>query len=280
MSTNAAEKQYEFDLASNESKSQRVANESLVISQRRPQSEDRERRVVLSDRDYEVLEFILEMKFASLDEVCAKFFQGSPVNQNVVGYWYAKKRLAQLEQAGFLESTKKFSETKRFYFAKQKAYSAVTNLFPEKTIPRATGSIDGRTVAHDYLLLRLRLELEKRHQAHFWISDRSLKIQTGILAQLSEAYSPDGIYKSLQGSAVAFELEISLKAKSRYQDKVKRYVQWIREHRNDQTAFKTVHYVATNEAVKKHLDNYTAIYPDLFKVEMVGEYFTGNVGLK
>lgn len=273
-------KQYAFDI---ENDTELLAATSLADSKSlpvKPKRQPKDRKIILSDRDFEVLEFILDMKFASLDEVCEKFFKGSPADQNVVGYWYAKKRLAQLEQAGFLKSTKQHSESRRLYFVKMKAYMVLKNLYPEKNLPRPTESIDGRTVAHDYLLLRLRLELEKKHQAYSWISDRSLKMQTGILSQLSETYSPDGIYKPIDGPAVAFELEISLKAKSRYQDKIKRYVQWIREHRNDPTAFKKVHYVTTNESVKKHLDNFTAMYPDLFKIEMVTAYFTESVGLK
>lgn len=105
-------------------------------------------------------------------------------------------------------------------------------------------------------------------------------MQTGILGKLEDAYTPDGIYKSIQGAPIAFELEIALKSKARYQDKVKRYVQWIREHRNDPSAFKKVHFVTTNEAVKKHLDNYTTIYADIFKIEMASNYFTESVGLK
>lgn len=278
--TNNTLRQYAFEMDNEPAFAPVAVTEKVQGSPTKPKRQPKDRKIILSDRDFEVLEFVLEMKFASLDEVCEKFFKGSPADQNVVGYWYAKKRLAQLEQAGFLKSTKQHSESRRLYFVKLKAYQVLKNLYPEKNLPRPTESIDGRTVAHDYLLLRLRLELEKRHQAFSWISDRSLKMQTGILSQLSETYSPDGIYKPIDGPSVAFELEISLKAKSRYQDKIKRYVQWIREHRNDPTAFKKVHYVTTNESVKKHLDNFTAMYPDLFKIEMVTAYFTESVGLK
>lgn len=238
------------------------------------------KRVVLSDRDFEILQFILEMKFASLDEVCAKFFKGSPVDQNIVGYWYAKKRLSQLEKAGYLASSKRFSETKRFYFATKLAYSALSNLFLGQTLLRPIGSIDGRTVAHDYLVLRMRLALEKRGLCHSWISDRSLKIQTGILSELKAGYSPDGVYQPLQGPAVAFELEIALKSKARYQAKIKKYIDWIQRHSNTEGAFRSVHFVTTSAVVKAHLESFSAIYRSMFKIEMVGEYIDGEVGLR
>lgn len=124
------------------------------------------------------------------------------------------------------------------------------------------------------------MELEKRHQVKTWISDRSLKVVTGNIFKLGRAYTPDGIYTPFEGHPVAFELEIALKAKKRYQDKIRRYVQWIREHRNDPTAFKSVHYVVTKESVKKHLDKFTAMYPNLFKIEMASNYFQESIGLK
>jgi hypothetical protein len=280
MSTEAAEKQFEFEgLSQSESQDPLVMDSTTQLPRVRRRAASG-RRIKLSARDFEILEFILEMRFASLDEVCAKFFKGSPNNKTVDGQWYAMKRLPQLEKAGYLGSSKRFSETKRLYFANLKAYFLLNYVFPEKNLPRPTETIDARTVVHDYIVLRLRLELEKREIARSWISDRSLKVQTGILGELSEGYSPDGIYKTSDGPSVAFELEIALKSKARYQDKIRRYVQWLREHRNNPEAFKKVHFVTTNESVKKHLDNFTAMYRELFKIEMVSEYITESVGLK
>lgn len=272
-------RQFEFELKSTELKTKELLNELNKVSIGNTQKTPI-KKLILSDRDYEVLEFVMDMKFASLDEVCEKFFRGSPIDSNVVGYWYAKKRLAQLEQAGFLKSTKQYSESRKFYYATLKSYFTLTNLYPEKILSRPSFAIDGRTVLHDYLVLRIRLELEKKHLAHSWISDRNLKLQKGSISTLSKSYLPDGIYKPIQGNAVAFELEISLKAKSRYQDKIKRYVQWIREHRHDPLAFKKVHYVVAKDVVKKHLDHLTAMYPDIFHIEPLNNYIKENAGLK
>ena len=236
--------------------------------------------VVLSDRDFEILEFILEMKFASLEEIYEKFFKSIGVGGKEAGFHYAKKRLPQIEQAGFLKSTKNFSEGRRLYYAVQKTLSILQRAMPEKTLSRPSGNIDGRTVVHDYLLLKLRLEMEGRGLVSAWQSDRNLKVQTGILSQLGGSYAPDAIYTTSSGEKIALELEIAIKGKARYQDKINKYVGWIREHRNDRTAFKSVHYVMMNINGKKHIDHFTGMYGDYFKVEMAAQYLPVGLGLR
>ena len=61
--------------------------------------------VVLTDRDFEVLEFIMDMKFAGVDEVFEKFFKVTLSNEPAKSSLWAKKRLMQLEQGKFLKGS-------------------------------------------------------------------------------------------------------------------------------------------------------------------------------
>lgn len=236
--------------------------------------------VALSDRDFEVLDFILEMKFSSFDEIYQKFFKVISSDGVESGFWYAKKRLSQLEAAAFIKSTKAFSQSKRLFYCTDKAFYSLQNLNPDRQFLRPSKFIDGRTVIHDYLLLRLRLVLEEKRNINSWISDRTLKSPQSIYSDLGNLYSPDGIYELPSGEMVAFELEISLKAKSRYQEKIKRYATWIRANQANPKSFKKVHYVVTNPTVAKHLRHFCSIYSDYFEIEMIAKYFSESVGLK
>ncbi len=61
-------------------------------------------RVELVARDLEILEFILDMKFAGGSEVFTKFFSRVGNDQEATSTKWAKKRLMQLERGGFLRS--------------------------------------------------------------------------------------------------------------------------------------------------------------------------------
>lgn len=244
------------------------------------QKETIERRVVLSDRDYEALGFILEMKFSAIEEIFEKFYKSTDESGSEVGFSYLKKRLVQLEQAGYLESIKAFSNKKRLYVATRDAYQVLKRVFPDRDYVKPHSFIDARTVVHDYLVLKMRLELEKRKGITSWISDRTLRKMPGAVSQLKGRYSPDGVYELPDGTKVAFEFEISTKAKIRYQEKIRKYVGWFREHRNDPNVFKKVHFVVVRDFVKINLEKQIGLNKDLFEIEKAQVYLPEIEGLK
>ncbi len=234
------------------------------------------KNIILTERDYEVLKFILDMKFSSIHEVNEKYFKSSNSICSEVRNSYALKRMSKLEKDGLLKSTRAFDATKRLYFVTQKAYKILTQIYPDQNLIRPIRNIDGRTVVHDYYLLRLRLKLESEFKIKSWISDRRLKVENGLYSRLGEGNTPDAIYCDYLNQPFAFELEISVKAKSRYQDKIKKYVQIIREHRNSLEVFKKVHYIVFSDVTYKHLVEYTNLYKDFFKIEMATAYNLEN----
>ena len=155
----------------------------------------------LTQRDYEVLIFLIEMKFASLDEINFKFFKNYSSDGKSVANTYVIKRLAQLIKAGFLNSTRAFDATKRLFYPNLKAYLLLTKLFPEKKLVRPSGNIDGRTVVHDYYLLVLRLKLESAGKASGWISDRIIKTTLEVYNELgSDLYLHPSLLRRIYGN--------------------------------------------------------------------------------
>lgn len=226
-------------------------------------------KIILSNRDYGMLKFLIEMKFSSLDQIFLKFFKSVKPQGVETNTSYAIKRLSQLEQDGFLKSTRAFDAKIKLFYPTKKAYNTLCEVFPAQEIIKPSGSIDGRTVAHDYFVIQERLKLENEEKIRDWISDRKLSVFTGIHSSLGKGNTPDGIYTNLENQKVAFELEVSVKAKAKYEEKVKRYVSIIRENANDPDSFKTVHFVVYADATLKHLTNYTSIYKQYFKIQKV-----------
>lgn len=260
--------QTEFEIETYENKNQKNNSEKQNLAPKKS--------VSLTQRDYEVLLFLIEMKFSSLDEISFKFFKSYSKEGKIVPNTYVIKRLAQLIKDGFLKSTRAFDATKRLYYPTIKSYLMLTKLYPEKVIVRPSGNIDGRTVVHDYYLLVLRLRLENLNKAHDWISDRIIKTTLNVYNELGSGNTPDGIYTDVNGQSVAMELEVSVKSKARYLDKVKKYVSFIRAHEANPQMIKRVHYVVFAQPTYKHLTEYTSLYKHFFTIEKASDFGLKN----
>ena len=193
-----------------------------------PEKRINTKNIILTDRDFEILEFIMDMKFSGLEDVFEKFFKVTRANDIAKSMEWARKRLLQLEQAKYLRSVRSFSESTRFFVATLKAYHVLANHKPGAIISKPSQGIDQRTFIHDKLVLSGRRQLEEDLKVTSWISDRKLRSSTELSGGLTALYVPDGIYTLPTNQKVAFELEIAVKAKGRYHDKVKKYVQLMR----------------------------------------------------
>lgn len=238
-----------------------------------------EAKVVLTERDFEILEFIMDMKFAGVEEVFERFFKITMSKESAKSTEWARKRLCQLEKANFLKSVRSFSESTRYYVTTFKAYYALTQFNPEKFVSKPSGGFDQRTFLHDRGVLRARLYLESLRLVNSWLSDRKLKSSTELVGGLSVQYIPDAIYVTPTGVRVAFELEIAVKAKSRYQDKIKKYVQLMRSTNVQHKVFDRIQFVCAKETVAKFLVKETRIYGELFEVVTIENFFSQKVGV-
>lgn len=244
-----------------------------------PEKRNTTKNVVLTDRDFEVLEFIMDMKFAGVDEIFEKFFKVTLSNEKAKSSHWAKKRLMQLEQANFLKSVRPFSEPVRCFTATLKAYYALSQYNPEKFTIKPTGGFDQRTFNHDRCVLHARLFLESSGEIRSWLSDRKLRSSTEFSGGLAVQYIPDAIYIEKSGAKVAFEIEIAVKTKSRYQDKIKKYVHLMRATNSQNKLFDRVQFVCAKETVAKFLARETRIYGELFQILVMSEFYASKVGV-
>jgi|GEM_PF-712651 len=223
--------------------------------------------VQLTERDFKIIEFILEMKFASRNEVFQKFFsvtsQG-PAKSNL----YALERLALLEKAGFLKGVRSFSEITRYFVVTKKGYEALQSKVNFEKIPKPSPNIFERVFVHDKLVLLSRMEFEKAHPEGRWISDRKLRSGMAEMFSLPSVYIPDAIYELPTGEKVAFEFENALKGKSEYREKISYFAKLMDLKQNDPNMFSRVRYRCVREDVFRILMAETARYPGRFTVEL------------
>ncbi len=156
------------------------------------------KKVILQDRDYEMLRYVLEQKFLLRDQITKWFYKAQ-----------SYKRLWELMLSGYLKKEPVVLSSKDHFLITGFGLRALT----ERSINgiRPASSIDIRFYFHDRAVTDIRLLFEDIGLAKDWKSERVLKVEIGSLKKI-----PDGIFLSPAGKRIAFELELVPKENSRY----------------------------------------------------------------
>lgn len=226
-------------------------------------------QIILTNRDLEIIKFINEMKFSSLDEIHFKFFKTLKDGTESKSQWWARERLSDLAKAKYIIKRYSFNERKSYYLGTMKGYLALLKRYPSDVSVKPLAKIDFSTFDHDKLVMQIRLQYEQQGVIKNWISDRMLQSMGGAHKVLGEGNTPDGIYTTTDDEKIAFELELTQKAKSRYEQKIKKYVSIIRENKNNNDVFKKVHFIACSDKILEHLSHYSKLYKDFFRFDLL-----------
>ena len=141
------------------------------------------------------MRFVLEMKFASIEQIHRKFFSLTYDGVGSVSSQWCEKRVSQLEQAGYLKAERTATETKLQYLATAKAYRHLGILDPFGFLPKPLEGIEHRTFDHDREVLEFRLRLEETGRVKRWISERELVCEKITQFHLPRTLAPDGMYE-------------------------------------------------------------------------------------
>ena len=238
--------------------------------------EQNKANVKLTKRDMEICKFLLEMKFASVEEIHKKFFKITLLGFESKGFRPAWKRLQNLESLGFIKALHHFQFLKRFYIPTLKGYNLIRNCYSSDEIPYPSKNIDIRTFDHDLRVTEVRLALENKFHISKWKSDRLLRSLNEYSSLIRQNLVPDGIFLTSDNKRVCFEFEKATKAKSRYLSKIKAYVSIMREQNSKLKLFDTVLYVCENKIVFEYLCKETKIYGELFKVQTIDQILSSE----
>jgi hypothetical protein len=208
----------------------------------------------MTERELELLGFVLEMKFASVPMLFERFYSFEDSSSDR----YAYERINLLRKHGYLRACRVYTEAKTYYLATKLAYNLLSSRNPSRTLVKPIDSIDIRYFEHDKHLAFCRIAHEKAGRARDWVSERRLKHDWGSkYNSLARSFMPDAIYTNKQGDRVAFELEISPKGKMRH---LKKILQFAHVIQNPQGIFRRVLFVAFSPAVHATLTELTRGY--------------------
>lgn len=179
----------------------------------------------LTERDVEILGFLLEQKFASLEQLYFRFFDARekvtdplPPNLHVT-----RQRLQILKRAGLVASQRVFSEPRSLYLLTSLGFQIFRSRRPHDAFAPPMRSVDFRNYEHDTKVNDCRIAIERTGKVMRWLPERRLRMQ-GFESQFSWAelpkeLVPDGIFISSKGERIAFEIETTPRKKSRYEEK-------------------------------------------------------------
>lgn len=227
----------------------------------------------LTAREYELLEFVLDQKFAGTQLLYYRFYQGDGSK----GPRYAQERLRLLEKSGLLKCVRIFTERENAYLVTRKGQAILQGRYSERRIQEPADSIDLRTFEHDRRVSLCRAVREKEGSVTAWRSERRLKQEFAHRTpdyRIAREFMPDAIFTNQKGGPVAFELELSPKTRERYAKKITRFVQVMRSSLSSGgTAgyFSRVLYVPCSKGVHDTLSELTRPYGDLFRVQPFSE---------
>ena len=225
--------------------------------------------VQLSERDLDIFEWLLDMKFSDIQILNDVFFDKDSNN-----FGGARSRISRLVGAGFLKKHVGVGGGSRvYYFASKKAEKALNDKRPEVLVPKALTKLRAETFEHDLTVAKLRSRLEELGRARGWESARVGRKTLILLNQnLPREMIPDAIYQNKIGKKVAFEYELSRKSQRRYEQKVDEFVSIMR---SSEPLFEYCLFVASSEIVETSLKSLTEPFGTHFRVQRVEELIGG-----
>jgi hypothetical protein len=179
----------------------------------------------LTDRDVAILGFLMDQKFASLEQIYFRFFDVRASNLDPLppGLHVTRQRIQVLMRGGLVSSQRVFSESKSLYLLTQFGHQVLESRRPEDVFAPATRDIDFRNYEHDTKINDCRIAIERAGKVVKWIPERRIRMN-GFASQhsaykLPKEIVPDGVFISSKGERIAFEIETTHRKKSRYEAK-------------------------------------------------------------
>jgi hypothetical protein len=177
----------------------------------------------LTERDVDILGFLLDQKFGSLEQLYFRFFDA---RQNVSdplppSLQVTRQRLSLLRQAGLISTVRVYSEAKSLYLLTNQGSQVFQGKRPLDAFTSPMKSVDFRNFEHDTKVNDCRVAIERTGKVMKWLPERRLRMK-GFESEYSwsslpKEIVPDGIFISSKGERIAFEIETSPRSKRRYE---------------------------------------------------------------
>jgi hypothetical protein len=184
----------------------------------------REKMVSLQERDKRLLQLCYEQQFLLSELVADHFFSS---------FKEATRRMRELEQADYFETRQHPEHAQKKFFRLTKKGARVAS---ERSNVDVGLRWSPHYLEHDSAIMAVRLAVEKRWDG-LWVPERAIRgFRPGEV--------PDGLFIFPDGAKLAIEVENSLKGRTRFEDRLRRW---------KDIAVKIVLYVTTKPEVHDRL---------------------------
>ncbi len=181
-------------------------------------------------RDYEILKFILEQKFCSLEAIYFRFFdvRSQPSDPLPKNFWTTRQRLAKLRSLALIKTEKVFSTGRAQFLLTPIGWQVITTHAKELISIRPAKQIDFSLYDHDRRVTLIRALTEAKGKCKLWHSDKWLKASPVMIDgkykfNFAKDLRPDAFFINSKGEKVALELEVAKKSRSRLEEKIELY---------------------------------------------------------
>ena len=199
---------------------------AVDVKIRRPVVQTKSSGFRLTDRDIELLGFLLDQKFASLEQLYFRFFdvRAKVTDELPQNLFVTRQRLQVLRRAGLVSTEKVFSESKSLYLLTTLGFQIFRAKRPHDAFASPSKDVDFRNYDHDTKVNDCRIAIERTGKVMKWLPERRLRAQgfesEFSWSELPKELVPDGIFVSKKnGDRIAFEIETTPRKKSRYEEK-------------------------------------------------------------
>lgn len=214
----------------------------------------------LTPRDFEILKYLYDQKFCSLECLYHRFFDKRRPGESIPNQMrVARQRLQVLKRAEFIKTQCIYSEAKSVYLTAPRGYQTLSGRYPNLVFGPAVKEVDFRNYEHDKRVNLVRVALERSGKVMAWYPERRIRLDgfsvNGIKRQLPETIIPDAIILTPHGKRIAVEVEVSIRKKSRFRFKVDELSDAMR---GDPPLIHSVLFIACTDALGKDLTEITA----------------------
>jgi len=218
----------------------------------------------LQARDYEIMRFILEQKFCSLEAIYFRFFDVRKFSDEKLPkqLWTTRQRLAKLRGYFLLKTEKVLSSGRAHYLLTPLGYKILVAKLSEALVIKPTSKIDFSLYDHDMRLTMIRAHTEARGKSKKWYSEKYLKAQAIELGdnhkkfQFSKDLRPDAVFLNSKNERIALELEVARKNRARIEEKIRLYDELLEERERSGEKIKVldkVWFILTKPVVARYL---------------------------
>jgi hypothetical protein len=131
----------------------------------------------LRPRDYEIMRFILEQKFCSLEAIYFRFFDArkSPTDSLPKNLWTTRQRLSKLRAMALIKTEKVLSSGRAHFLLTPFGHKVLTSHIQDAVLIRPAKAIDFSLYEHDVRITMIRALTEAKGKSGGWYSEKWLK---------------------------------------------------------------------------------------------------------